>query len=568
MTKSTYNPKQVQELGKLITYIARLHRACRDKSQWPSLYPALLALSERLSRLNSQQGSLFHWLLSAELDPLPYATRLHVKRIAALACLVQARQYHAKDCELLMMAALSCDLATIGLLNKRGAGQAFSEREQKQWQQGGLLSLKMLNINTEQQPALVQIVAKNRRYQQVLSSNKHVQLYCGFTRTLALAQHLATLNTSTSTRPGQHFFNACASVFTQSTNEAVQQDCRLLVDCLSPQLLGSLWQRGEQTLVYLGQRQHHEYIFIELGADEHRYRLIPKPQWQYEDTQPHYATLDAFLQHLSAPLQRQSSVAAPQRLPTELLQQVQRAKGYADMERLLSNEPQLQTHVLEAAGAYNRTTQAAANVRHALSMVGLYNIGDFITRVSLSQQVAQLRHPLSGFLLGRINTACAVIQHLSARMKNLYPERLMALYLCYFCYFVEQTPQLLSRSIALDPLKLPFTEQNPRPMAALVGVSQYDHADLAAYLKQHLGDGEWLNALLQSEQQPFNELSTNALVCYSFKLVLFHLYGYDHPYAPWQQQLVKKAMLESQGPSTQLDKLVSETLNIGPYNGI
>ncbi|WP_462159966.1 hypothetical protein [Pseudoalteromonas sp. GB56] len=568
MTKSIYNPNHVQELGKLVSYIAKLHKATRDKTQWSSLYPALLVLSERLSTLNHNNGSLFQWLLSCELTQFPYATRLHIKRIAALACLTQSQGYQAKDCQLMMMAILSADLSVLGVLNKRADNKPLSEREALQLQRGTLLSIKMLDINAHQHPALVQILAKTKQYQRIITNKQSAQLYDGYTRMVALAQLLGNYTTATASKEGVHFFNACAYVYKTTHHTDIQFLCTQIIEHLSPQLLGSYSQRGEQSFVYMGQHPDNEHIFSELRTDKPRYRIIKKPHWQYLSQCEIYNDISELIERIGAPVQRSHKVVRNTQNNHYLVQQLSQAHSYSEIEKCIAERPELIARIMQEASAYNRTYQSAGTLRHALSMVGLYNVGDFISRVLLEQQVQELQHPLAAFVKARVQCTHKLVAFMSEKMKNVYSERLATLYLCYFNYFLQEAGAKLSRTAALDPLKLPFDEHAPRPIAALLGVSHYDKSALHAYLVQHLGESEWVSALIQSEQLPFNELNTNARICFTFKLVMFHVYGHGHNIEPWQQQLVKNTMLECQGPSIQLETLITQALSIAPYNGV
>ncbi|MEO2279935.1 hypothetical protein [Pseudoalteromonas pernae] len=568
MTKSTYNPNHVQELGKLVNYIAKLHKATRDKSQWPSLYPALLVLSERLSTLNNNSSSLFQWLLSCELTQFPYATRLHIKRIAALACLTKSQGYQAKDCQLMMMAILSADLSVLGVINKRAQNTPLSEREVQQLQRSTLLSIKMLDINAQQHPALVQILAKSKQYQRIITNKQNAQLYDGYTRMVALAQLLGNYTTATATKEGVHFFNACAYIYKITRQTDIQSLCTQIIEYLSPQLLGSYSQRGDQCFIYMGQHPDNEHVFSDLRTDKPRYRIIKQPHWQYVSQCEIYDDVNDLLERVGAPVQRLSKASQRTVDNRVLVQQLSQAHSYSEIEKCVADHPQLIERIMQEASAYNRTYQSAGTLRHALSMVGLYKVGDFITRVLLEQQVQVLKHPLAAFIKARVDCTHKLVAFMSEKMQNVYSERLSALYLCYFNYFIQEAGTKLSRTSALDPLKLPFDEHAPRPIAALLGVTEYDKEALRAYLVQHIGESEWVTALIQSEQLPFNELNTNARICFTFKLVLFHLYGHGHSIEPWQQQLVKNTMIECQGPSIQLETLITQALSIAPYNGV
>ncbi|MFY8274810.1 hypothetical protein AAEU32_11865 [Pseudoalteromonas sp. SSDWG2] len=570
MTKSTYNPKHTQELGKLIKYVARFLKAANDKSQWPSLYPALLVLSERLSNLNEQQGSLFQWLLSCEVMQFDYATRLHLKRVGALAVICKSQGYRQSDCQLMMMALLACDLSITNLLKKRAQGLALEGKEKERYQRAPLLSLKMLNVGSQQQPALTQILAKSLPYQRIISHHKNAQLHDGYARTVALAKLLGNYCTTTSHKPGLHFFKACALVFKTTHHLDVYNACIKVVDYLSPQLLGSCASFDDNNFIYMGRHPDNEHIFLDTQGDKPRYRLIEQPVWNYEPNCVEYGSFDTWFSRIDAPVKRlEMHHSEPTKNYTQLMHDLSFADSYEQIEECIASDHDLVAMIMKKAASYNRTENHASTLRHALSMVGLYNVGDFITRVIFEHQISRLQHPLAHFISARITSTVNVISELSQNMPNVQVQQLAALYLGYFNFFLTQSRHHFSRTLALDPLKLAFDEHNPRPMSALLGISNYDDHALHAYLSEHLGTkNQWVDALLHSEQLPFNELDAQGRLCLAIKLVVFHLYGPNHPISPWQNQVVEKAMTEHQGPHQELAVLVQLALSCAPANGI
>ncbi|GAP73623.1 hypothetical protein W04_0134 [Pseudoalteromonas sp. SW0106-04] len=564
MTKSTYNPKYVEQFDRVIDYIVRFDKAALSRSQWSSLYPALLGLSERLSVLAHKQNGLFQWLLSTHIQNLAYAQSLRLKRIAIVAGLCRAHNYHRSDTQVMMMAALSADISVLSLLNKRHNGEALSSAERQRFSQSALLSLKMLSLSAEEQPALTQIIAKLKRYRREIISHQRAPLYDGYTRIVACASILA--EQMTATRP-LHLFNACAQLYKATHNVAIQQDCDTLVDFYSPQLLGSRQRFEENDYLYMGCHPDGQYIFTDAQATKSRFRLLANPHWQYR--QPvRYRSWSSVSARASVPVQRASSAAGAQRDHDAIVAQIRGAQGYSDIEKVIAQDDTLVAQIMMQASQYNRGAQQASSLRHALSMVGLYSVGDFIARVMLEEKMLQLCHPMAQFLQARVHSAIRIVEDIARQTKDLQHERLSALLLCYFNFFIFECPQRLSRTIALNPLKTPMQQDIARPLATLLGVQQYDNEALRHYLTRHIGSNEWVNALLNSEQQPFDQLNSNARLCCTLKIILFYTFSGPATASAWQQQLVKQTMVDWQGPSTKIERLVDRALSCAPHNGI
>jgi hypothetical protein len=210
---------------------------------------------------------------------------------------------------------------------------------------------------------------------------------------------------------------------------------------------------------------------------------------------------------------------------------IQKEYSYSALAKLLNNHPATIELLREAVKPYNKEQLAGKDLRHCLSMVGLYNAPAIIQRVLFEQLVSHQAHPLMQHIQLRLQAIISLLNQLVSRDQHNQFEHLALPIYGYVNYLIEYCSTTISRKTVY--------EHSPKsdvsmPFAWLFGVTVHDSGHLSAYLLELLGDNPWTQALLDAEQQKKQHLSAEAQLWVAIKLVVIKVYQPNAIQSSWQ----------------------------------
>lgn len=547
------------QLATLASQISPLLALSRQQSQRHKLLPAINALSNKLLAIYQHEPTLMAWVLNGEFSNLNYSSALTLKRLTCICALCHALGYRSTQSKVMLVASLISILACYDLIEKKSQGESLTPPEQQRWLAQSQLGLKIAHIEPAAHPTLTQIVAKLTRYQYQISAAASYPLYDGYTRLVALAHLLAEPLCSKAHRQAKHLYLVIAHLYQRTTHLKVKSQLRLLHTHLGEQLAGSVYYHQETPYCYLLKHPEKGSLLMTLNSEKSSIKSIKNPQWDFQQPLLKHSDINALQRFLLLPNELQTSKQASVKplIKNGFFRSLVPCQSYQEIEQLLTPYPQLHHALISAAALYNRGAKPPQTLRHVLSMIGLANAANFITRVTLQQQFSELAHPLSSFIRARVLSCLAIARQVVKDTPHQI-EPLASVLLCYFNYFVSQQSHCISRSYALQS---PSSSRDA-PFAYLIGITDYSHSELHHYLQQTLGTNPWITPLLNSEQQPLNAPTEQSLIINAIRELSLASFSTQQSLSSTQFTRITAPLANSQQIA------LPAVLDSGIYNGL
>ncbi|MBB1293488.1 hypothetical protein [Pseudoalteromonas sp. SR41-4] len=524
-----------QDLASLFEKTDKLLRFYHNRSQWPQIYPLLTQLAEQYYKLYDSHPNAMQAQLTLYAETQGYTTNLVVNQCVIVAAFCRSLSYDSKISQLLICVCLTNYLCVQTQTNKLALRQPLTQQEKKQWQSRHQLAVKLLqsaNIATDH---IAGILARLNKYKQALLSTPKIMIYDGPTTLVALANIIAMNITYRTQNDHIDIYKAVADIYIRTPNLFAQQALKALIGHFGPYLPGSLVNYSDQQLTYIGKNHQQRDLLIALHEQQ-------KTKWysvkaKLESHSKQRPSKDKrllfsvwFNEHI-APAIEIVNVEKQQLLILISQVKIQKEYSYSALAKLLNNHPATIELLREAVKPYNKEQLAGKDLRHCLSMVGLYNAPAIIQRVLFEQLVSHQAHPLMQHIQLRLQAIISLLNQLVSRDQHNQFEHLALPIYGYVNYLIEYCSTTISRKTVY--------EHSPKsdvsmPFAWLFGVTVHDSGHLSAYLLELLGDNPWTQALLDAEQQKKQHLSAEAQLWVAIKLVVIKVYQPNAIQSSWQ----------------------------------
>ncbi|KKK47622.1 hypothetical protein LCGC14_3153340, partial [marine sediment metagenome] len=316
-------------------------------------------------------------------------------------------------------------------------------------------------------------------------------------------------------------YKAVADIYIRTPNLFAQQALKALIAHIGPYLPGSLIHYHDQQLTYIGKDSRQRHLLIALNEPQ-------KTKWysvkaRLESNAKQRPSQDKrllfsvwFNEHIVLPVE---VVNFEKQQLLMLISQVkiQTEYSYGALAKLLNNHSATIELLREAVKPYNKEHLPGKDLRHCLSMVGLYNAPAIIQQVLFEQLVNHQAHPLMQHVQFRLQAIIRLLNLLVSHDKHNQFEHLALPVYGYVNYLIEYCSTTISRKTLYEKQ---LKSDVSMPFAWLFGVTIDDSEQLTAYLLELLGDNPWTHALLDAEQQQKQHLSAEAQLWVAIKLVV------------------------------------------------
>ena len=554
----------------LASLFEKTHQALRfyhNKSQWPQIYPLLSQLAEQYYKLYSSHPNAMQAQLTLYLDTHGYITNLVVNQCVIISALCRSLNYDSKITQLLICVCLTNYLCVQTQTNKLALRQPLNLQEKKQWQSRHQLAVKLLqsaNVPTEH---IAGILSRLNKYKQALLSTPKIMIYDGRTTLVALANIIAMNITYRTQDDHINIYKAVADIYIRTPNLFAQQALKALIAHLGPYLPGSLVHYHDQQLTYIGEDSRQRHLLIALN-EQHKSKWYSvkaqlasnSKQRPSQDKRLLFSVW--FNEHLALPVEALN--AEKQQLLMLISQvKVQQEYSYSALARLLNHHPTTVELLREAVKPYNKEHLAGKDLRHCLSMVGLYNAPAIIQQVLFDQLVSHHAHPLMQHIQFRLQAIIRLLDLLISHDEHNQFEHLALPIYGYVNYLIEYCSTTISRKTLYEKQ---LKSDVSMPFAWLFGVTTYDSDQLTDYLLELLGDNPWTQALLDAEQQKKQHLSAEAQLWVAIKLIVTHVFQPDAKQSRWQTDTLERVLKRLDWQSS--EQFYSQLPSLGLSNSV
>ncbi|MFU2511849.1 hypothetical protein [Pseudoalteromonas sp. ASV78] len=532
-----------QDLVSLFEKTHQVLRFYHNKSQWPQIYPLLSQLAEQYYTLYNSHPNAMQAQLALYLDSHGYTTNLVVNQCVIISALCHSLNYDSKITQLLICVCLTNYLCVQTQTNKLALRQPLNLQEKKQWQSRHQLAVKLLqsaNVPTEH---IAGILARLNKYKQALLSTPKIMIYDGPTTLVALANIMAMNITYRTQNDHIDIYKAVADIYIRTPNLFAQQALKALIAHIGPYLPGSLIHYHDQQLTYIGKDSRQRHLLIALNEPQ-------KTKWysvkaRLESNAKQRPSQDKrllfsvwFNEHIVLPVE---VVNFEKQQLLMLISQVkiQTEYSYGALAKLLNNHSATIELLREAVKPYNKEYLPGKDLRHCLSMVGLYNAPAIIQQVLFEQLVNHQAHPLMQHVQFRLQAIIRLLNLLVSHDKHNQFEHLALPVYGYVNYLIEYCSTTISRKTLYEKQ---LKSDVSMPFAWLFGVTIDDSEQLTAYLLELLGDNPWTHALLDAEQQQKQHLSAEAQLWVAIKLVVTKVFQPDAIQSSWQTHTFEQVL--------------------------
>ena len=556
-----------QDLASLFDRTHQVLRFYHNKSQWPQIYPLLSQLAEQYYKLYTSHPNSLQAQLTLYLDTHGYTTNLVVNQCVIISALCHSLNYDSKITQLLICVCLTNYLCVQTQTNKLALRQPLDLQEKKQWQARHQLAVKLLqsaNVPTEH---IAGILSRLNKYKQALLSTPKIMIYDGSTTLVALANIMAMNITYRTQNDHIDLYKAVADIYIRTPNLFAQQALKAFIAHIGPYLPGSLIRHHDQQLTYIGKDARQRHLLIEFNESQ-------KPKWysvkaRLESNSKQRPSQDKrllfsvwFNEHISRPIE-QDNVEKQQILMLISQVKVQQEYSYNSLAKLLNHHPKTVELLREAVKPYNKEHLAGKDLRHCLSMVGLYNAPAIIQQVLFEQLVSQHAHPLMQHIQFRLQAIIRLLNLLVCHDKHNQFEHLALPIYGYVNYLIEYCSTTISRKTLYEKQ---LKSDVSMPFAWLFGVNTYDSDQLTAYLLELIGDNPWTQALLDAEQQQKQHLSAQAQLWVAIKLIVTDVFQPQVKQSSWQTDTLQQVLQRLDWQSS--EQFYSQLPSLGLSNSV
>lgn len=556
-----------RDLASLFEKTHQVLRFYHNKSQWPQIYPLLSQLAEQYYKLYCSHPNAMQAQLTLYLDTHGYTTNLVVNQCVIISALCRSLGYDSKVTQLLICVCLTNYLCVQIQTNKLALRQPLNLQEKKQWQSRHQLAVKLLqsaNVPTEH---IAGILSRLNKYKQALLSTPKIMIYDGPTTLVAVANIIAMNITYRSQNDHIDIYKAVADIYIRTPNIFAQQALKALIAHLGRYLPGSLVHYNEQRLTYIGEDSRQRHLLIALN-EQHKSKwysvkaqlAVNSKQRPSQDKRLLFSVW--FNEHLALPVEV-DNVEKQQLLMLISQVKIQQEYSYSALAKLLNNHPATVELLREAVKPYNKEHLAGKDLRHCLSMVGLYNAPALIQQVLFKQLVNHQAHPLMQHVQFRLQAIIRLLNLLVSHDKHNQFEHLALPIYGYVNYLIEYCSTSISRKTLYEKQ---LKSDVSMSFAWLFGVTSYDSEQLTDYLLELLGDNPWTQALLDAEQQQKQHLSAHAQLWVAIKLIVTHVFQPDAKQSSWQTHIFEHVLKRLDWQSS--EQFYSQLPSLGLSNSV
>lgn len=392
-------------------------------------------------------------------------------------------------------------------------------------------------------------------------------IYDGRTTLVALANIIAMNITYRTQDDHINIYKAVADIYIRTPNLFAQQALKALIAHLGPYLPGALVHYHDQQLTYIGEDSRQRHLLIALN-EQHKSKWYSvkaqlasnSKQRPSQDKRLLFSVW--FNEHLALPVETLN--AEKQQLLMLISQvKVQQEYSYSALARLLNHHPTTVELLREAVKPYNKEHLAGKDLRHCLSMVGLYNAPAIIQQVLFDQLVSHHAHPLMQHIQFRLQAIIRLLNLLVSHDEHNQFEHLALPIYGYVNYLIEYCSTTISRKTLYEKQ---LKSDVSMPFAWLFGVTTYDSDQLTAYLLELLGDNPWTQALLDAEQQQKQHLSAEAQLWVAIKLIVTHVFQPNAKQSSWQTHTFEQVLKRLDWQSS--EQFYNELPSLGLSNSV
>lgn len=535
-----HNHSDIKEFTQLITFLGRLFTVAKDDTKREHVFTAALALSERFAALNTHAPQLTDWLLSTHIETLPYSVKLTLIRVALICRLCTNLDYRQQDTQQLLLASVLDSVVIAELLELQAQHVTLSEKQIALWRKRASTIFSHYDINANSHFELADTLAKIAPYEYRIMSNQAKPLHSHYGRVVAFANVMSRQMLPTKQRKARSMQSAFFRTYSKTADPKVRDLCRAMIANSQPQLAGATQIVDSESLLYLGRTTDDESLFIRGSLSKPRIVKAKRMQWQ-DNLPTALANIDSLRRALTVQMHVQidSMITKKNSEPLNELAadlQVFRDATAEEAAEHIKHSPALAQSVCAAAKDYNRSHIDVANVRHAISMIGLANIKHFSACQRLKHAMLKIQTPMSALITARIEALMQVIDNLHKQHRTIEKDEIKAAFYLYFLLTLVEG-KALSRARAMTGLA-----DASAPLSHLIGAQPLAHQDLHTAADNLQAANAWLGALLTSESKDPRHFNDKEQLCCLIKQLTLFAYDIKSDTNPWRMQFIDSSL--------------------------
>lgn len=531
-----------QKLASLFDKTNSLLGLHNQKSKWRHIYPLLSQLAHHYERIYQYKPQSLQAQFSLYVPSYGYTTNLVVNQCVVTTALCKSLGYDSQITQQLICVSLSNYLCVQEQSNKLAAKQPLNEQEKRQWQCRHQLAVKLLQAGEMPVNGIALTLARLTKYKYALLNTPKTVMYDNATTLVALANIIAANITYRTCNSHISFFKAIADIYIRTPNRYAQHALKSLIAHIGPHIPGSLVTVNEQPLRYITTtKQRLLLVDVESSKQKVKWHSVkgnlPEAIKQQPCTDKRLLFAVWFSEHIKNPVLTVTNNSNYLSLISQI--KSQNEYSYKGLEKIIGHDQHTVDLICHAVRHYNNEHQVAKDLRHSLSMVGIFNAPAIIQRVLFEQLANQIQHPYQQHIQTRLS---AIIDTLSILVKHsdlYYFEQLTIPIYGYVNYLLTMQSPQLSRKIFTPQL---VSGTVSTPLAAIFGVAAVDNKKLTAFMSELLPNNEYAQALLNAEQHKKSDLDEAAKLWVTLKLLILQVFVPDMCLSSWQKEVSEQTL--------------------------
>lgn len=555
-----------QKLASLFDKTNSLLGLYLQPHKWRHIYPLLCQLAQHYENLYSAIPQGMQAQCSLYVPSYGYTTNLVVNQCVIITALCKSMGYDKQVTQQLIGVCLSNYLCVQKQSNKLAEKQPLNEQEKRQWQSRHQLAVKLLQAGEIPVDGIAITLARLTKYKHALLNRPKTVMYDSATTLVALANIIASNITYRPCNSHISLYKAIADIYLRTPNLFAQQALKSLTEHIGEYLPGSSIVIAEQHFRYIASNEqrllladvHTSYQKIKWHSVKGRFSAQAKQQpctdkrllfsvWFSEHIKPAKVTPCKNDYYLNLISQIKS----------------QNEYSYKTLEKIIGHDKHIIELICDAVKNYNNERQAAKDLRHSLSMVGVYNAPAIIQRVLFEQLASQIQHPYQQHIQARLSAVINILAVLVKHSEEYHFEQLTLPIYGYVNYLLSKQSTQISRRI-YTPQSV--SSNTSAPFAGIFGVPLVDEKNLSTFIEQLLPDNAYAQALIYSEQQKKQQLDDTAKLWVTLKLFVLQSFVPDTTFTSWQKEVIKNTLNRLGWTNTEL--FTEQLQSLGLFNSI
>ena len=531
-----------QKLASLFDKTNSLLGLHNQKSKWRHIYPLLSQLAQHYESIYQFKPQSLQAQLSLYVPSYGYTTNLVVNQCVITTALCKSLGYDSQITQQLICVSLSNYLCVQEQSNKLAAKQPLNEQEKRQWQCRHQLAVKLLQAGEMPVNGIAITLARLTKYKYALLNTPKTVMYDNATTLVALANIIAANITYRTCNSHISFFKAIADIYIRTPNRYAQHALKFLIAHIGPYLPGSLATIAGNRLRYIATAEER-LLLVDVDSSKQKVKwhsvkaCLPQSIKQQPCTDKRLLFSLWFSEHIKNP----APFITKNNDYLSLISQIksQNEYSYKSLEKIIGHDQHTVDLICHAVKNYNNEHQVAKDLRHSLSMVGIFNAPAIIQRVLFEQLANQIQHPYQQHIQTRLSAVIDTLAILVKHSDQHYFEQLTIPIYGYVNYLLSKQSTHISRKIFTPKL---VSGSVSAPFAGIFGVAAVDNKKLTVFMSELLPNNEYAQALINAEQDKKSHLDESAKLWVTLKLLILKVFVPGISLTSWQKEVSEQTL--------------------------